>query len=110
VAEEDIYLLAGSSLVVGVAAMVDVHDDDLVFLFVNAIADAVLASACPPQSDERRLQRSTDTLGCLAQRSQNEFPRGEGGGRRQLLTQRSARAGGQDDTVRLGIVALLGVP
>jgi hypothetical protein len=79
-------ILAGSSLVVGVAAMVHVHYDDLAFLFVNAIADAVLAPARAPESDERRLQRRTDTLGCLVQRSHNEFPRGEGGGRRQLFT------------------------
>jgi hypothetical protein len=82
----EVYLFAGSSVVVGVAAMVHVHYDDLAFLFVNAIADAVLAPARPPKSDERRLKRRTNPLGCLAQRSHNEFPRGEGGGRRKVLT------------------------
>jgi hypothetical protein len=84
--------IGGSSLVIGIATMVDVHDDNLVFAFVNAVPDALLATTRPPQSPERSLKRRTDTPGCLAQRSLDELPGGEGSDRRQLLTRCPTRA------------------
>jgi hypothetical protein len=95
---------------VGVAAMVDIQNLNLMAIVVNTVPDAILASPFPPQPVEWCPQWRTDPTRPSAQWTINELPCGNRGSRRTALTQRTPRTRSQHQPVRLRVPVTAWLP
>lgn len=73
--------------------MIDVQDDHSVLIVVDAVADPVLTTARPPQTQVWLTQRNTNNTRRIRKRSDDELPGGEGGRRGQRGREGSSGAG-----------------
>jgi hypothetical protein len=76
-------LKPGGSRPICVASVIDVENDNLELVVVDAVSDPVLPAPRPPQARERGTERNSDLSGPFGQRSRDELPRREGGRRRK---------------------------
>lgn len=95
------------SAAVGVPAVVDVQDVDLVVGIVDAVSDPVLPTARPPESDEGRLYWRADSARPPQQGTVDELPGGKRCSRRQRLAERAPCTWSHDQPIRLRLGGIL---